>query len=221
MRTLIEIGIIALSVFLIITFVNRNNNLESENNNLETENVMYKDSIKKIAEKLTIKEKINDSLKEREEQLSVQNEKQNREKRTIEKIYKDSLALIEKETLEDLVDDTGKIIKKGDSSFVLLSEREYREKERNELKLLKIESLHGICQKQMENQEELLKTKDLRIKNYKEQIAHHQRQSKMKDSIISNKDQQVSNKEKEIKKQKWITRGTAGAGLILLGIFAF
>jgi chromosome segregation ATPase len=177
---------------------------------LEERGETYRDSIASLRSHA-------DSLNEKTDKLENRLSKTQDRIDHIKNVYTDSIQAIEKAQLTDLVD-SSRIIVKGDTTFVLVSEEFYRTSLSNRTRLKKLRSLVGIYRDRVALQDSIIELKNESIMNLMERTAVQRHRINLKDTIISEKDIQLDGKDqviKKIKRQRNLVIGGA-AGVILL-----
>ena len=218
MRIVLEILIVigfGILTYSIVT--SKNGRIER----IEEENKVYKDHVETLSERLVYKQTQNDRLKQLNDQLEknpIQKDKDLKEDaKEVERNYQEAIDRIESIGLDSLVGDAFKIGRKDSSLFVRLSELEFIQMRKNEIKIEKLETKFGICKERIVQKDALLKLRNLRIENYKKQIKLQKKKLNQKNDIIGNKDHQIKLLNKEIKRQKMQKIGIIGGVAIAIG----
>lgn len=208
MRLLIEIIIIITSV--IVIFV-----LSEERDKKRNDNSRLKDSIEVLNNIIDDKQYQNDSIREKEDSLENQIKDLKEIPRQVESRYKDSIEQVKKSTLSELIGDSSKIVKHEDTTYALVEEKDYRRLREDQLEMKKLKKLCGIYQNQIHKQDSLLKLKNMRIDNYKNQVSIYKNKTAQQEKIIKNQEEQIARNKEKIDRQKWHKRILIGGGAVI------
>ncbi len=212
MRLVVEIVVIGLLVWLSVSFFMDKREVKDELKDSQEKVERLEGKVGSLNDSLNVLEQDRDSLSHKSDSLKNKIKDITGDVKRIQEAYKDSIEAIQEAKLSNLID-SSRIIIKGSKTFVLVSEKYYRQARINEVDLERLESIVGIYRNKVQLQDSLIEIKDEEIMNLMHQVAVYKHKVGLKDSVITEKDMQLNMKDSQLKKYK-TQRNVAVGGIL-------